>query len=176
MVHRAVLSLLWSPIWFQRGENFLFDGDGVKGTEVSNKGGIAFYSIDKKGERHYVFYRFPGYSDPESTFMPEDIDREYFTGVKMLHLSEATFRQIETRETALKVLHFAKENGVSISYDPNIRETLWNNKEEFFKTQKKIISLVDVFLATLKEANFIVGEQGKKQLIKFRLWVYQPSF
>jgi 5-dehydro-2-deoxygluconokinase len=73
--------------------------------------GIAFYSVDKKGERHYVFYRFPRYSDPESTLMPEGIDSEYVAGSKMLHLSEAMLRQIQTRKTALKVLHIAKETG-----------------------------------------------------------------
>jgi sugar/nucleoside kinase (ribokinase family) len=128
--------------------------------------GIAFYSIDRKGERHYTFYRFPGYSDPESMFMPEDIDRDYFTGVKVLHLSEAMFRQIETREAAFKVLRTAKEYGVSISYDPNTRETLWKNKEGFFETQRKILSFVDVFLATLKEANSIVDEQREKETAK----------
>jgi sugar/nucleoside kinase (ribokinase family) len=136
--------------------------------------GIAFYSVDEKGERHYAFYRFPGYSDPESAFMADSIDSEYVAGSKMLHLSEAMVRQIQTRETALKVLHIAKENGVQVSYDPNVRETLWSSREEFFETQRKVLSLVDIFLSTLEEANFIVGEQTGEETAK-RILALGPS-
>jgi sugar/nucleoside kinase (ribokinase family) len=133
-----------------------FEREGVDVSHLKKvKGratGIAFYSIDEKGERHYVFYRFPGYSDPEFMFMPECIDSEYVAQSKMLHLSEAMLRQIKTRETAFKVLRASKENGATISYDPNVRETLWNSREEFFETQRRVLNLVDIFISTLQEA------------------------
>ncbi|MBS7614538.1 sugar kinase [Candidatus Bathyarchaeota archaeon] len=126
--------------------------------------GVAFYSVDKCGERHYVFYRFPGYSDPESELALEDADIEYITCAKVLHVSEAMFRQDRTRETTLKVLSSAKEKGVMVSYDPNMRKTLWSSQERFSETQRKIIGLTDIFLSTLKEASLIVGEQGGREI------------
>ena len=147
-----------------------FEREGVDVSHLKKvKGratGIAFYSIDEKGERHYVFYRFPGYSDPEFMFMPEDVDNEHVAQSKMLHLSEAMLRQIKTRETAFKLLRASKENGATISYDPNVRETLWNSKEEFFDTQRKVLNLVDIFISTLQEAKLILGQQIGEETVK----------
>jgi len=136
--------------------------------------GIAFYSIDEEGERHYIFYRSPGYSDPESQLTLEDADIEYITETNVLHVSEAMFRQEQTCETVLKVLSFAKEKGVTVSYDPNLRKTLWSSQERFFETQRRIIGLTDIFLSTLKEASLIVGEQEGKEIVE-RILALGPS-
>jgi len=119
--------------------------------------GIAFYSVDEKGERHYIFYRFPGYSDPEIMLRSEDVSKEYLEKSKMFHFSEAMLRKSQTRETVFKIIQVAKEKKVSISYDPNVRETLWNNMEEFHKTQNMVLNVTSIFLATSKEAALIAG-------------------
>jgi sugar/nucleoside kinase (ribokinase family) len=119
--------------------------------------GIAFYSIDEEGERHYVFYRFPDYSDPETMLRTEDIREEYIARSKMLHFSESFLRRSQTRGMLFTALQVAKERGVSVSYDPNMREDLWGAREEFLKVQRKALGFADVFLATRKEAALIAG-------------------
>lgn len=128
--------------------------------------GIAFYNVDKNGERHYIFYRFPGYSDPETMFFPEDLKEEYVAQTKMLHFSEAMLRKKQTRETVIKILVAAKRNGVKVSYDPNVREALWNNRDEFQQVQRKILGFTDIFLSTLKEADLIVGGNDVDKIIE----------
>lgn len=131
--------------------------------------GIAFYSVDKRGERHYVFYRFPQYSDPETMLRPDDIRGECITRSKMLHFSEAMLRRSQTRDTAFKILRIAKESGVSVSYDPNMREELWRDSEELLKTQRRTLGFTDVFMATHKEAALIAGgrtaEESSKRVL-----------
>ncbi|MEM3404076.1 MAG: sugar kinase [Nitrososphaeria archaeon] len=127
--------------------------------------GIAFYSIDETGDRHYIFYRFPGYSDPETMLKPEDIDKDYIAGTKMFHYSEAMLRKALTRETVLRILQIAKEHKVAVSYDPNVREALWNNKEEFQSTQRKVLSLTEVFLSTSREAALIAGGSNVEETL-----------
>lgn len=119
--------------------------------------GIAFYSIDEKGERHYLFYRFPGYSDPESMLRIEDLDEDYIASSRMLHFSESMLRRRDTRGVVFKALRIAKENDVQVSYDPNVRETLWEGRGELQRVQREALALTDVFLSTLREASLITG-------------------
>lgn len=126
--------------------------------------GLAFYSVDERGERHYVFYRVPGHSDPETTLKPEDIKPEYIAQCKVLHFSEALLRCKETRNTVFKALSVAKENGVMISYDPNMRMELWPSREEIIETQREVLRVVDVFLATLREAKLIIGKESAEEV------------
>lgn len=127
--------------------------------------GIAFYSVDETGDRHYIFYRFPGYSDPETMLKPEDIDEGYIASTKMFHYSEAMLRKALTRETVFRILEVAKEHNVSVSYDPNVREALWSNREEFQLTQRRVLRLTDVFLSTFREAALIGGGSNVEETL-----------
>ena len=122
--------------------------------------GLAFYSIDESGERNYVFYRFPGYADPESYLRPEDIKPDYIGKSKVFHFSESLLRKNETRDAVLYALEAAKKKLVLVSYDPNVRITLWKNRNELISVQKKVIQYVDIFVSTSTEASFITGKKA----------------
>ena len=128
--------------------------------------GIAFYSVDEKGERHYVFYRFPGYADPESTFRPEDIKPEYISKAKALHFSESGLRHPQTRGAVFHAVQIARKNRLIISYDPNMRPDLWDDRKELLEIQRKAVSLADIFVATFEEAKLIVGETSPKETVR----------
>ncbi len=119
--------------------------------------GIAFYSLDKKGERHYIFYRFPGYSDPESMLKTEDVDVEYIARSKAFHFSEAMLRKKSSRDAVFKAIQVSKEHGVLVSYDPNVRPDLWGDKKEFKEMQRRVLEFTDVFLSTADELMLITG-------------------
>ncbi|MGC8961115.1 MAG: carbohydrate kinase family protein [Candidatus Bathyarchaeia archaeon] len=119
--------------------------------------GIAFYSIDEKGERHYLFYRFPGYSDPESSLEVGDLEEAYIRDSRMLHFSESMLRLGGTREAVFKALRAAKEGKVQVSYDPNVREDLWGSRGELQEVQGEALTLTDIFLSTIREASLIAG-------------------
>ncbi len=127
--------------------------------------GIAFYSIDEKGERHYVFYRFPGYSEPEATLKAGDIKPEHIAQSKVLHFSEAPLRNSKTREAIFEIVRGAKDEGVRISYDPNVREPLWTSREEFLEAQRRALGLTDIFSSTLNEARLIAGGRTAKETL-----------
>jgi len=128
--------------------------------------GIAFYALDKNGERRYVFYRFPGYSDPESTLKPDDIDAEYIARSRAIHFSEAMLRRGSSRDAMLKALQISKKHGVKVSYDPNVRPVLWSDKNEFREVQRKILGFTDVFLSTDDELMLITDTKSMKRAVE----------
>lgn len=147
-----------------------FEREGVDISHVKQvKGiatGIAFYSVDEKGERRYVFYRFPGYSDPESALNPEDVHAEYVARSKAVHFSEAVLRRNSSRDAILKVLRVAREHRVLVSYDPNVRYTLWDDQEEFKEMQRMVLGFTDVFLSTADELLLITGTKRVEKAIE----------
>jgi len=128
--------------------------------------GIAFYSLDENGERHYVFYRFPGYSDPESTLEPDDIDAEYIARSRAIHFSEAMLRRRSSRDAMLKALQVSKEHEVTVSYDPNVRPVLWGDKNEFKEVQRKVLGFTNIFLSTAHELMLITDTKSMERAIE----------
>jgi len=128
--------------------------------------GIAFYNVDKRGERHYVFYRFPGYSDPESRLEPDDINAKYISRSRAIHFSEALLRNPSSRQAVFRALEIADEHGLTISYDPNVRPTLWNSPEEFSDVQESALRFVDIFLSTRDEAMLLTDTRSTDEAIE----------
>jgi len=128
--------------------------------------GIAFYSVDERGERHYTFYRFPGYSDTESTLKPEHIDAEYIARSNAIHFSESMLRKKSSRGAIFKALQVSEQHGLLISYDPNVRLGLWDDRDEFMGVQRKVLGLIDVFLSTADELMLITNKKPLEKAIK----------
>lgn len=136
-------------------------GEGVDTSHLrrvrGRRTGIAFYSIDEEGERHYLFYRFPGYSDPESSMEIGAPEESYIADSRMLHFSESMLRLRGTRGAVFNALRAARRNNVQVSYDPNVREALWSSRSELQRIQREVLALTDIFLSTLREAALITG-------------------
>ncbi|TYP71156.1 sugar kinase [Paenibacillus methanolicus] len=65
-----------------------------------------------------------------SRMRPEDLDLDYIRGCKLLHVTGITLAISEcARATVLAAVAAAKEAGVKVSFDPNLRLKLWTIEE-----------------------------------------------
>ncbi|MFB9325999.1 sugar kinase [Paenibacillus aurantiacus] len=65
-----------------------------------------------------------------SRMRPEDLDLDYIRGCKLLHVTGITLAISESaRRTVLAAVAAAKEAGVKVSFDPNLRLKLWTIEE-----------------------------------------------
>jgi len=152
-----------------------FEKEGVDVSHTKQVRGVAtslaFYSVDSTGERHYIFYRFPRYSDPESRLKPRDIDPEYIAHSRAIHFSEALLRSKSSRDAVFKALRVGRRHGLMISYDPNVRSALWVNKKEFNDIQRRALSFADIFLSTIDELALVTGTKlVEKTIEKVTSW------
>ncbi|MEV5025921.1 sugar kinase [Paenibacillus sp. LPE1-1-1.1] len=61
-----------------------------------------------------------------SRMLPEDLDENYIRGAKLLHVTGITAALSEDcRKTLRRAVDIAKEAGVLVSFDPNLRLKLW---------------------------------------------------
>ena len=62
-----------------------------------------------------------------SAMTPDDLDPEYIAGAKILHVTGITAAISESGlSTVEAAIHIAKQAGVKVSFDPNLRLKLWS--------------------------------------------------
>jgi 2-dehydro-3-deoxygluconokinase len=65
-----------------------------------------------------------------SRMAPEELDEEYIRGAKLLHITGITTALSDSaKRTVLRAVEIAKEAGVTICFDPNLRLKLWSIEE-----------------------------------------------
>ena len=142
------------------GECFLemWRNEGVDTSHVIVENGaftaVYFISIRENGEHDFTYYRE---NSAASHFSPEDIDLNYISKARILHVSGITQAiSSSCREAAFKAIEAARKSNVLVSYDPNIRLKLWS-----LNLAKAVVSytigMVDFVLLTGEEAKLITG-------------------
>ena len=121
--------------------------------------GVAFVTYFSDGKRKFIYH-----SSKAATgqIYPEDIKGDYFSKLKYLHIVGSTMSINENcREACQKAVNKVKESGGKVSFDPNFRPELLNEKEvrEFFNP---ILSSSDIILPTTEEALVLTGKKNIK--------------
>lgn len=134
-------------------------GEGVDTSRVifDEKNPTAvFFKERQMGQDPKIYYYRKGSS---ASFMkPEDLDAEYIAQAKYLHLTGITpALSPSCQETVFRAIELAKENGVTVVFDPNIRLRLWS-KEEAGSVLRRIASQCDIVLPGLDEGEIMTGE------------------
>lgn len=115
---------------------------------------ITFVSLDKKGDRSFVFYRKPG---ADMMLKEDEIDYELIKNSKVFHFGSVSMTSEPCRTATLKAAAYARENGLLVSYDPNLRILLWKNEEEARNQILEGMKYADVLKISEEELEFITG-------------------
>lgn len=83
---------------------------------------LAFVSVKLDGDREFMFYRHPS---ADMLYKPEQVDAEAIRKAKVFHYGSITLIDDPVKSATLKALEIADEAGLIISYDPNLRLSLW---------------------------------------------------
>lgn len=85
---------------------------------------LAFVNIDENGERSFSFYRNPG---ADMMLTEEDVDFEIIRNSKIFHFGTLSMTHEKVRQATKKAVQEAKKENILISFDPNLRELLWED-------------------------------------------------
>lgn len=99
-----------------------------------------------------------------SSLCVDDLDEEYIKSAKIIHITGITPAISESaREMVFKAIDIAKENGVKISFDPNIRLKLWSI-DEAKEVLLKIASKADIILPGVSEGEMLLGTNNPEEI------------
>ena len=132
--------------------------DGVDVSRViettDNSTGVAFNTYFPDGERKFLFH-FSHAACGE--LCAADVNPEDIKNSKYLHIMGCSITGSPTMgEAIMQAVRVAKENGVKISFDPNIRPELLKGKIMDYYTE--ILEACDVLLTGKSELKFLFGQ------------------
>jgi len=92
---------------------------------------LAFVTLDETGDRSFSFARKPG---ADTCLRYDEIDLSLIDNTKVFHFGTLSLTNEPAKEATQKAVEYAKNAGKLISFDPNLRESLWDDLDDA-KTQ-----------------------------------------
>lgn len=87
---------------------------------------IVFVSVWDDGHKDLCFFRNPG---ADMMITPDEITEEIFESARCFHYGSISFIDEPSASAQRKALNIARRRGMMISYDPNLRPTLWPSED-----------------------------------------------
>lgn len=130
------------------------DTTHVKRTEEANTS-LAFVALKADGNREFSFYRKPG---ADMLYDPDTLRKEWFEDGFALHFCSVSLGDFPMKEAHKRAISYAREQGLLISFDPNLRFNLWSSRDALKAAVKGFIPLADVLKVSDEEIEFITGK------------------
>jgi fructokinase len=141
------------------------DTTGLRFSEEARTA-LAFVSLLADGEREFMFYRHPS---ADMLWRPEDVDQAYVAHTRIFHYGSITLIGEPSRSATLTALHTAKDTGAVISYDPNLRLSLWSSADSARTGILTGWPHADIIKVSEEELAFLSGQNTLEQAAR-SLW------
>jgi fructokinase len=138
--------------------------DGLKmDTEFNTT--LAFVHTYPNGDRDFSFYRKPG---ADMMLRTEDLDEELIRSCRLFHYGSLSMTDDGCLEATKEAIRIAKEAGAIISFDPNLREPLWDGDLDRAKERISYgISQCDVLKISDNEITWFSGKDSYDDGVAF---------
>jgi 2-dehydro-3-deoxygluconokinase len=99
-----------------------------------------------------------------------ELSRAYCTSARHLHLT-GIFVGVtpSTREVVFELAARSRAAGLSISFDPNLRPTLWRSREEMVEVLNRLSAFSDWVLPGIEEGRLLTGRDNVQGIADFYL-------
>lgn len=124
---------------------------------------LAFVSLKEDGERDFSFYRNPS---ADLLLSEDEISESWFNEGDILHFCSVDLVESPMKQAHVKAIRVAKEKGVMISFDPNVRLPLWENAEDCRTTIRDFLPHAHLVKISDEELEFITGISDEEEAIR----------
>ncbi|MBL8146351.1 MAG: hypothetical protein JNL34_08195 [Anaerolineae bacterium] len=133
------------------------NGVDVRGLRFSPEArtALAFVSLGPGGERDFIFYRHPS---ADMLMRPEDVDLSLIDSCSIFHFGSITLIGEPSRSATLAAVRHARAGGKLISYDPNLRMSLWPSAEAAKTGMLLGMQDAEVVKVSQEELTFLSGQ------------------
>jgi 2-dehydro-3-deoxygluconokinase len=100
----------------------------------------------------------------------EDVEKIDLEGVRHIHVTGIPpALSLSCREATYELIRRAKEKGLFVTFDPNLRPALWSSKEEMVEVINDIASKCDMILPGVAEGLKLTGSDDPDKIADFYL-------
>ena len=127
---------------------------------------LAFVSLDASGNRDFSFARKPG---ADTCLKPEEICEDLFAESRVFHFGTLSLTDEPAASATRRAIGLAKEKGMLISLDPNLRKPLWKREEDAKAAIEWSLRQADIVKISDEEIAWLWGlspEEGAEKLLR----------
>jgi 2-dehydro-3-deoxygluconokinase len=134
-----------------------FDAEHWTGFQLKQK-------VQKGDPEVYSFRR----NSAASHLSEEDVDKVNMEGARLLHLTGIPPALSQScRNATFRLIERARENHMLVSFDPNLREYLWESPRAMIRIINYIASLSDIVLPGVKEGKILMNSSDPAEIAAF---------
>ncbi len=134
---------------------------------TTNPTGFMFKSMVSEGDPSIFYFRK---GSAASTLCGKDVEYLDYSNYDIIHMTGITPALSDsTKEATDTLLRMARENGITFSFDPNLRPQLWPSKEAMANYMNEMACKADIFLPGINEAKIILGEDSPEKIAEYYL-------
>ncbi|TDQ42183.1 sugar kinase [Aureibacillus halotolerans] len=142
--------------------------EGVDVSQVVSTGkaptGVFFKEKKNAKQTRVYYYRANSAASQMST---EQLPYEYLKNARLLHLTGITPALSEScKQMMFDLITWAKAEGILVSFDPNVRLTLWS-KEEAAQVLHDLAIQADILLPGIPEGELMCGESDPVKIASY---------
>ena len=115
---------------------------------------LSFIAARADGVRECMFYRHPG---ADMLLEPSEIDVRAIQAARIFHFGSITLIDEPSRSATLHAVETARQAGLLVSYDPNLRLSLWPSAEAARQGMMTGWPLAHVIKVNREEVEFLTG-------------------
>ncbi len=131
---------------------------------------LAFVHTFPDGDREFSFYRNPG---ADMMLTAEEVDEVFLSKTRLFHFGTLSMTHEGVRAATKKALQAAKDKGLLISFDPNLRPPLWSSLELAKEQMEYGFQFCDILKISDNEIQFVSGKEDYDEGIRCLQEKYQ---
>ena len=125
---------------------------------------LALVLKKENGDRDFAFYRNPG---ADMNLKEEEVNESLIASSSIFHFGTLSLTDESVKKATQKAVKAAKENGLTITFDPNLREPLWRSLEEAHEQVAWGLQQADVVKISDNEITWFAGMDSYDEGIAF---------
>lgn len=140
-------------------DHLIIDEDNDTGLQIKNK--------VKEDDPEVHYYRK---NSAFSKLSKQEIADINFSQVKLVHVTGIPLAlNNQIRSVVYQIIGRAKDASCLITFDPNIREVLWEDKETMLRVLNDVAQYADVFMPGLSEGKKLSGLEDPEEIADYYL-------
>lgn len=130
----------------------------------NNLTGIQLKSRTKKGDPDIFYFRKNSAASTIDLDFIKNINLKDFDLIHITGIPLAISKSF--REAIIELINRAKKEKKIISFDPNLRPTMWNSQKEMVDTINYVSGLCNIVMPGINECELLVGTKDIEKIVK----------
>lgn len=134
-----------------------YDAEHFTGYQLKNK--------VSEGDPEVFYFRR---NSAASHLSEADVEAIPLDGVRVLHMTGIPAALSGScRNASYRLIERARERGICVTFDPNLRPTLWESRHAMIRTVNHLASMADIVLPGTAEGEILMGSSDPAEIAAF---------